>query len=172
MINEQAIVQNSSLSRKILTFSALVILTAFLPTVIHSQFITGPLVNMALILAVFLLGPFEAVFLGLMPSVLALASGLLPLPLAPMVPFIMISNAILIGVYYYLGKKKFLISIAVASFLKFLFLFGIFAFLSNFLLNGKVVPALALMMGWPQFVSAVLGGTLAHLALAFINKRA
>lgn len=171
MITAQAIPSVSNIARKILIFSVLAVLSAFLPTVIHSQMITGPLVNMAIILAVFLIGPLEAVFLGLMPSVLALTSGLLPLPLAPMVPFIMVSNALMVGVYHYLGKDKFAISIIVASFLKFLFLFGIFTFLSGFLLNGKIIPALALMMGWPQFITAILGGILARLILSFAKKR-
>jgi len=146
---------------KILIFSLLTLIAAFLPTVIHSQFITGPLVNMALILATFLVGPFEAVFLGLMPSVLALVSGLLPLPLAPAVPFIMISNAILVGVYYYLGRKNFGLTILAAAFLKFLFLYE----LSNLWLP-KVLTS---MLGWVQFYTAVLGGIMAYLVLKFIT---
>lgn len=171
MINEQAIVfSGSKIKTKILIFSALTFIAAFLPTFIHSQFITGPLVNMSLILATFLVGPFEAVFLGLIPSVLALTSGLLPLPLAPVAPFIMIGNAILVGVYYYLGRKRIGFSILAASFLKFLFLFGIARLLAGVLLSGKAINSVILMMGWMQFLTAVAGGILAYTVLLFIGK--
>ena len=171
MNNEQAIVfSGSKIKTKMLIFSALTLIAAFLPTVIHSQFITGPLVNMSLILATFLVGPFEAVFLGLMPSVLALTSGLLPLPLAPVVPFIMISNAILVGVYYYFGRKKIGFSILAASSLKFLFLFGIARLLAGVLLSGKAINIAILMMGWMQFFTAVAGGVLAYAVLSLVQK--
>ena len=157
------------IKEKVLIAVALVVLTAYLPTVIHNQLVTGPLVNMSLVLAVFLLGPFEAVFLGLMPSVLALVSGLLPAILAPVVPFIMISNAILIGVYHYLGKKKFSISIFAAAFLKFIFLYAVIGFLVSHFINGKAAVSLVSMFGWMQFATALAGGALAYLIL--INKK-
>ncbi|MFA5021618.1 MAG: ECF transporter S component [Patescibacteria group bacterium] len=172
MIKEQSIgITTLKITEKILVFSALTILMAYLPTVIHSQLITGPLINMALILAVFLVGPIEAVFLGLMPSVLALISGLLPLALAPVVPFIMISNIILIGVYYYLGKNKFGISIFLASFLKFLFLYSITNLLLINLLPAKISLLLASMMGGLQFITATIGGLLAYAVLLMIIKK-
>jgi hypothetical protein len=173
MTNEQTLAINYpvTIKAKVLTLTVLMLITVYLPTVIHYQLITGPLINMALILAVFLVGPFEAVFLGLMPSVLALSSGLLPLPLAPIVPFIMISNAIMVGIYYYLGKKYFGISIVVASFCKFAFLYTIAQLLINFLLAGdKFVTLAAKMMGMAQFVTAVIGGILAYIVLFFISK--
>ncbi len=171
MINEQVIVSSvSKIKTKMLIFSVLTFIAAFLPTFIHSQFITGPLVNMSLILATFLVGPFEAAFLGLMPSVMALTSGLLPLPLAPVVPFIMIGNAILVGVYYYFGRKKIGLSILAASFLKFLFLFGIVRLLAGALLSGKAINSAILMMGWMQFFTAVAGGVLAYAVLSLVRK--
>jgi hypothetical protein len=174
MINIQTLAIDNPLQTvktKVIAFTLLTIITAYMPTVIHYQLITGPLINMALILAVFLVGPFEAVFLGLMPSVLALISGLLPLPLAPIVPFIMISNAIMVGIYYYLGKKHFGISIVVASFAKFLFLYSIAQLLINFLLAGdKFISIAAKMFGLAQFVTAVIGGLMAYAVLFFIAK--
>ncbi|MBU2025823.1 MAG: iron hydrogenase [Patescibacteria group bacterium] len=171
-INERAIALPSlRIKEKTLVFLALSVLTVFLPTIIHSQLITGPLVNMSLILAVLLVGPFEAVFLGLMPSVFALASGLLPLALAPAVPFIMISNAIFIGVYHYLGRKNFLLSTLAASLLKFLFLYGIVHLLLNTLLAQKIVENLSAMMGVFQFLTAIMGAVLAHAVLSFIKYK-
>src|SRR4030042_5782846 len=88
-------------------FVSLVLVVAIVPRFIHNQFITGPLVNAALIIGVVTLGTGPAVTIGLVPSVIALSSGLLPAPLAPMVPFIMISNAILIVVFNYTRKIHF-----------------------------------------------------------------
>jgi len=172
MLTGQSIKILSSLKvkEKVFIFSALAILTVYLPTIIHSQPVTGSLVNMSLVLAVFLIGPLEALLLGLMPSVFALASGLLPLPLTPMVPFIMAGNAILVVIYYYLGRKHFGLAIIAAAFGKFLFLYAIASLLINFLPHSKQMLAFVSMMGWAQFMTAVTGGVLAYLMLFFIKK--
>jgi len=73
----------------------------------------------------------------------------------------MISNAILVGVYYYLGRKNFGLTILAAAFLKFLFLYE----LSNLWLP----IVLTSMLGWVQFYTAVLGGIMAYLVLKFIT---
>ena len=172
MLIEQSI-KNTSLVRtkeKVLIFSALALLVVYLPITIHSQPVTGSLVNMALVLAVFLLGPKGAVLLGLMPSFFALASGLLPLPLALMVPFIMTGNMILVAVYHYFGRKNFAFTIVAAGFAKFLFLYAFAGLLINFLPDGKQMLPLISMMSWTQFLTAVSGGTLAYVFLLFIKK--
>ena len=69
---------------------------------IHSQWLTGPIVNMALILAVFIIGIRGALLIGILPSTIALGTGLLPTVLAPMIPFIIISNFLLIGGFKFL----------------------------------------------------------------------
>ena len=172
MFIEQSIKNLSfiKIKEKVLIFSFLMVLVVYLPTVIHSQPITGSLVNMSLILAVFLIGPFGAVLLGLMPSVFALSSGLLPLSLIPMVPFIITGNAILIGVYHYLGRKNFYFSIAIAALCKFLFLFFSAGWLIKFLPDGEKMLPLVSMMSWPQFFTALSGGLMAYFVLSFIGK--
>lgn len=67
----------------------------------HSQWVTGPIVNAALILSVFLLDIRGAMLIGLLPSTIALSTGLLPATLASMVPFIIISNVIFVLVIDY-----------------------------------------------------------------------
>lgn len=163
---------DSLISReKTLTFSVLAVLVLYLPTVISSQIITGTLVNMTLILATLLIGPYVAIVLGLMPSGLALLSGLLPLPLAPMIPFIIIGNIILIGVYHYLGEKNFIASIFTAAFLKFLFLFSTGYILGAMLLNSEQASVMiASVFGWTQLLTAILGGFSAFLVLSILRK--
>ncbi|MCD4762172.1 iron hydrogenase, partial [bacterium] len=77
-------------TRAIARFLALAGVASALPMFIHLQWLTGPLVNAILILALFLIGIRSALVLCMIPSLMALASGLLPAVLAPVVPFIMI----------------------------------------------------------------------------------
>lgn len=172
MIGEQSInvFAPIKIKTKILIFFILTVLVVYLPTIIHQQLITGSLVNTVLILAVFLVGPFEALFLGLLPSVFALTSGLLPLPLAPIVPFIMISNTIFVAIYHYFGRKFFFLAILAAGFLKFLFLYGAANILVDFLFEEKIALILITMTGWTQFLTAVIGGILAYTVLSAIKR--
>lgn len=160
------------LNRKnVLTFVGLAVMTVYLPTVIHSQVITGSLVNMSLILATFLLGPSVAIVLAFLPSSFAFLSGLLPALLIPLIPFIIASNIILIKTYSYFGKKKFVNSIFVASLLKFVFLFGSGYILSTFIFQSQQVSTLvSTMFGWTQFVTAIIGGVLAFAVLALFKN--
>lgn len=160
----------SGLRYKTAFFLMLMFLAVYLPTMTHSQLITGSLVNMFLILATLLVGPFEAVMLGLVPSVFALSSGLLPLTMAPIIPIIMLGNLILIGTYHYLGKKNFFAAAATASFFKFLFLYGTAQLLLGHLLGEGLASNSAAMMGWAQLFTALCGSALAYAFLLLMKK--
>jgi len=160
---------NSAKVKVVLFTFSLAVLTV-VPAFIHSQWITGPMVNAILLISAVLIGPMEAVFLGLMPSTVALAAGLLPLPLAPMVPFIMIGNAILIAVFHYSYKKNIYASIGAAALLKFAFLHFSVVLIMSKLLNSAFTAKLAVMMSWPQLFTAVIGGVIAYMFLKAINK--
>ncbi|MBU0706135.1 hypothetical protein KJ657_04895 [Patescibacteria group bacterium] len=147
---------------RLILFVLLLALAIVLPGFIHNQWITGPIVNASLILAAVCVGPMEAVVLGLMPSTMALSSGLLPLPLAPMVPFIMVSNAVLILSFRYLAVKNYAVRILVAAFLKYAFLNLILIFLMDRLLGADLVSRISVMMSWPQFVTALIGGLIVY----------
>lgn len=172
MTNEQTIKALNLLGvkEKITIFSLLMVLTLCFPIFINFQPVTGSLVNMSLTLAVFLLGLRAALLLALIPSFFALASGLLPPFATPMVPFIIISNIILIFIYYYLGKKRFGLAILTAGFSKFLFLYLTSNLLMGFLINSKLIHSLAAMMGWIQLFTAVAGGIMAYIVLLVIKK--
>jgi hypothetical protein len=155
---------------KILIFLVSLIIIITVPAFIHNQFITGPLVNALLIITCAAVGPMEAVILGIFPSTVALSSGLLPLPLAPMVPFIIASNAIYITIFYYINKKSFSAGIIMASTLKFIFLMGSVTLIMNRLLEGSLVQKLSVMMSWPQLITALAGGIIAFGVLKIIKK--
>jgi hypothetical protein len=157
--------------------------------------------------------------IGLLPSTIALGIGLLPAVLAPMVPFIIISNVILVLVvslivyperaervegsrryvipgltrnpeepfmdsrfrgndiegresftHYSLLITRYFFGLLLAAGLKFLFLFLTSGIVIKLLLNQKLAPAVAQMMSWPQFFTALIGGVLAFGILKILKK--
>ena len=170
----------------LIKFLILLLLVTGAPLVgIHSQWITGPIVNAALILAVLLLDIRSAILIGILPSTIALSTGLLPAPLAPMVPFIIISNMILILIIdYFVGTGhrpvlntacrvptiKYFSGLFFAASLKYLFLFFTSGLVINLLLNKNLATKVAQMMSWPQFFTALIGGILAWGLLKILRK--
>lgn len=137
---------------------------------IGQQAITGPIVNAMLFIAVLVLGTQNAILVGLVPSLIALSFGLLPAVLAPMIPFIMMGNAILILVFGFLKKRNYWLGVISASVLKFLFLFGTSSIVINLLLKKEIASKVAIMMSWPQLFTALAGGVIAYLFLKSIKK--
>lgn len=158
--------------RSILWFSGLMAVAAILPHFVHNQFITGPIVNATLFLAAYYLGSGEAVLIGIVPSVAALASGLLPAVLAPMVPFIMISNAILIVVFNWLRKINFGAGAIVASLAKYLFLYITATFvISKIMPQTLAAKAGLVMMAWPQLATALVGAVIAYGVIKMVGSK-
>lgn len=127
---------------------------AFLAHSPQNQWITGTIVNAIIYLAVWRVGVVNAAFVTALPSSIALLHGLLPAPMAILIPYIILSNIILAGVFFAL-KKHPLWGVTIASLAKFIFLFTITAY---FL---KVASPLLTMMQWPQLVTALAGGLFA-----------
>lgn len=155
----------------IVWFVGLMAVVAVLPHYIHNQFITGSVVNAVLFVAAVVLGTGNAILIGLVPSAVALTSGLLPAPLAPMIPFIMISNAILIVVFSYLRKVNFWGSILGATLFKYAFLYLTSVIVIGLISNQNIAAkAAATMMAWPQIVTALAGGIIAFGILKIWGK--
>ena len=136
----------------------------------HNQFIAGPIVNATLIIAVASLGMRDALLIGLIPSSVALAVGLLPPVLAPMIPFIIVGNAILVITFGYLRQRNYWLGLVSGSILKFAFLFGTSTVVISLLLDQNLAPSVAAMMSWPQLVTALAGGVIAYGFLRAIKK--
>lgn len=152
-------------------FAALIGTATLAPLLGHSQAITGPIVNATLFVAVVLFGSQGALLVGLVPSLIALSVGLLPPVLAPMVPFIMLGNTILVLVFSYLRQKNYWLGVFFASILKFTFLFATSSLVVNLLSKKELAQKAAAMMSWPQFLTALAGGVLAYLFLKSIKKQ-
>lgn len=159
-----------STKSKVIFFLGSLLIVAITPTFLHSQWITGPIINATLILNVLILGPYEAVILALFPSTMALASGLLPAPLAPMIPFIIISNCIMISKIHFLRNRSYFIAITLSAIAKALFLFGIVTLVMPKFLNAEILNNLLIMMTWPQLATALMGGVLAYTIFKILQK--
>jgi hypothetical protein len=105
----------------------------------------------------------------MVPSLIALAAGTLPVAMAPMVPFIMASNIVLAGVFALLQKKSYALATGAAAIAKFGFLVLSANIILAAMMHGKMTAVLASMMGWPQLITAAMGSILAF-ALASKNK--
>ena len=159
---------NKSIIISLTTFAVL-LAVAILAPLLHSQLITGTIVNAVLFLATATLGWTAAIAIGALPSLIAAMAGTLPSPLIPMIPFIITGNAILIATFYLLKNKNYWLGAIIASVLKFLFLYSASATLFQFLLSQKLAPQMALMMSWPQLYTAVLGAIIAYLCLKVLK---
>jgi len=169
MEKSKILVLNKKIVIELIAFLFLTGIVTIAP-LFHSQPITGPIVNAILFIAVSLLGVEYAFLVGLIPSVIALSTGLLPVILAPMIPFIMLSNAILIITFAYLKNKNYWLGVIVASVLKFLFLFTTSSVVINLLLKKEIAIKVASMMSWSQLATALAGGVIAYIFLSNLKK--
>jgi hypothetical protein len=139
------------------------------------QPITGPIVNLMLILTTLILNWFGGIILGCFTPVVAVLRGQLPAILIPMVPFIILGNAILVSTFSLVRacsakrgasplSAAYWTGIVIAAALKCSFLY-VAARLILPVIVGRELPAQYLaMMAAPQFFTALLGGSLALLA--------
>jgi len=155
------------------------ILSSFImvtPFYVHAQWITGPIVNALLILTLLIVGVREAMILSLVPSLMALSGGLIPVILAPIVPFIMVSNIVFI---YLIDKTLFIFknsnysywfSVFLASFVKFIFLYFSVNIISKLLIKQELILKISQMMTWTQFFTAFTGGMIAFMILKLLKR--
>lgn len=143
---------------------------AIIVPMFHNQLATGPIINAILFISAVVLGLERTLFICLVPSVIAMSVGLLPPVLAPMVPFIMISNVLMVFVFYYVKKSNYWLAIVLASFIKFLFLYLTSFTVVNLVIKKELAASIITMMSWPQLLTALAGGVLAYFFLKFIGK--
>lgn len=133
------------------------------------QLVTGPIVNAVLFLSTAVLGIGAGVLIGFLPSMVSAFAGLLPMPLLPMIPYIIMSNAILVLIFGFLLKKNFWLGVVSASFIKFLFLFLSSSFVINFFIKKALPAKIVAMMTWPQLITALIGGVIACFLLKIVK---
>lgn len=152
-------------ARYLARVGVLLALALIIPMLGLPQPITGPAVNAVLLLAAIEAGPVGGASIGLLTPWIALIRGQLAAPLAPAVPFIMLGNATIVLVYWAvarltrsstLGWGSWL-GVVLGSAAKYLVISGGV----NLFLN--LPPKLAVAMGTPQLVTALIGAAAALL---------
>ncbi len=135
-----------------------------------SQPLVGPAVNMMLIISTLLIGPIYAVIIGSLTPIIALAVGVIKLPI--LIPIIIISNALIVSIFGIARKQQlvnkvgFLVLGAVA---KFTFLALSARYILKFFLP-KVPPQIIVAFTWPQLTNALIGGVLALIVYSALPK--
>ncbi len=137
---------------------------------LQNQLATGILVNALLFTAVQLMGLRSAIFVGLFPSLVALAVGFLPLSFGCMIPFIILSNALLVVLFHFLKGKPYAGSVILCSVAKFLFLFLPAALFAKTLFSQEVEMQLLALFGGMQLLTALMGGALSKGVVLLLRK--
>jgi riboflavin transporter len=130
--------------------------------------VTGPLINLVLILATAMAGTAAGAWIGLLSPLSALLLGVLPAVLAPAVPFIMAGNAVYclsFGLFKDRVKGGSFFGIVLGALLKYAVIAGAARFLLT--LPAPVTEVLLL----PQLVNALIGG-FAALSTVYYLRRA
>jgi len=144
-----------------------------------SQPVTGVLINALLLTVAMWLGLPQAIILGMITPLGAVLRGVLPLPMAVMIPFIALGNAVLVSVFTALRSRNQAWALVAGAAAKFALLFASVTVLQLVPLTlsaGQTTSVLAIpaafaqMMSWPQ-LATVLGGGLLSLGASFMGRR-
>jgi hypothetical protein len=162
-------IKEKSLAADLIKFFLLTGIAVAAP-LINQQMITGPLVNTVLFICVAILGLRWGLAIAMLPSIIALSVGLLPVVMAPMVPFIILGNFILVLVFHFFAGKNYWLGAISASLLKFVFLAGASALMAELFFKNQMGAKIAAMMSWPQLFTALAGGLLAYFFLKALKR--
>ncbi|MEA3398732.1 MAG: iron hydrogenase [Patescibacteria group bacterium] len=172
--NEKAVALVNN--KVVVQFLGLAGVAIILPFLINLQWVTGPIVNAILIITLFMVGIRSALVLCLIPSMMALAGGLLPGVLAPIIPFIMIGNVILVlSVDWFYnnfknGAQGYWLGVLIGASLKFTFLYLSVDFISGLIIKQELAAKIAQMMSWTQLATALTGGMLAWVIIKYLKR--
>ncbi len=129
------------------------------------QLITGTLVNGMLLISAGYVGMWSGVIIGLFTPVLAFLFGIMKFP--PVIPFIMVGNALYVLVFSGMRNKP--VGMVLGSVVKFLWLSASVYYMLP-LFGVKAPAVLVEMFTFPQLATAVMGGVLALLVLGLLKK--
>lgn len=152
------------ITKNLAIFASLLLIATFAP-ILKQQMIAGPIINAVLFASVVLLGIKPALLIGTLPSLFAIYFGFHSPLMAPLIPFIITANAILVISFGSLRKLNYWLAIVSAGFLKFIFLFATSSIIIELFIKGVIGPKIAQMMSWSQLITALSGGVIAYLFL-------
>jgi hypothetical protein len=149
------------------------------------QLITGPVVNLMLVLTTLTLNLAAGLLLGIITPLVAAVRGQLPAFMLPMLPFIIIGNALLVTVFaavLKLLKRKQSnaasalswpnwLGILAGSLAKFIWLYWSAQKLLKLFMGIHPPAQLITAMGLLQLITAIVGGVLALVISAMLQTR-
>lgn len=142
------------------------------------QPITGPGVNLMLILSAVFAGPVAAVIIGCLTPVIAFIRGIMSF--APLVPYIAVANAVYVLAFYFTSyflqkafakKERALLSIgfdAVGILLGAILKFAVLSSAVRFFVQAP--PKMVQAMQVPQLITALTGGAIALVVASALKK--
>lgn len=134
----------------------------------NSNFIVGPLVNACLAISAVFAGLWGGIVISVLSPFTSLVNNHAPIAAAllPFAPFIAAGNAVYVTIFKLSYRKSKAAGIIAGSTAKSAFLYGsvlLFLRLFNF---PKFSKTLLFLFGWPQLVTALIGG---FIALAVVK---
>jgi len=136
----------------------------------HFQAITGTIVNAILMITTVILGRKEATMISVFPSIISIITGLLVPAIFPLIPFIILSNIILIFTFDFLRKRNYWKGVIFGSILKFSFLYISGIVLIKIFEWNSLAKIIAMMFSWQQLLTALSGGIVAFAVLRVLKK--
>lgn len=154
-------------------FIALLVALQFV-TSSMSQFVTGSVVNLILILSVMVGGLATGITVAALSPVFAFLLGIGP-KLVPIIPFIIVGNIVIVLVWYFIaGRGKTLstprniLAAVVGALAKFGVLYlGVVVIAPRLF---TVPEPMLVMFSYPQLITAAIGGAVAVLVLPLLAK--
>lgn len=134
------------------------------------QLITGTGVNAMLLIAAMTVGVVQGSLIGCITPIVALMVGIMKPAMAPVLPFIAVSNVILVVIFHYVRNKNTYVALIAAAFVKFLILFGATKLILSSILPKPIYEKVAVTFGITQFFTALAGGVLALIIVPFIKN--
>lgn len=145
----------------------------YIPLGPNSNFIVGPLVNACLLIAAATVGLWGGAVIAVaapLTSILTTHSPIVAF-LLPFSPVVAAGNFVLVLCFYLLMKKNKIAGIIAGSILKFALLYaGVYLFLSFIKIAPKLATTVYFLFGWPQLVTALIGGAVALIVIKALGK--
>lgn len=157
-------IRTRAIIETIIALAIAVITPALLAYAPQNQFVVGTIVNAVLFWVALRVGVVNALFIAVIPSLIALFRGLLPPVAVAVVPFIIFGNCALILAFSFI-KANLWVRIAASSLIK-----SIVIFLPTFLFLESS-PLVTFMMSWPQLITALAGGIIVVGLNSYLVKK-
>jgi len=139
----------------------------------NNNYIVGPLVNAALLVATAATGLWGATAISVIaPFVSALTN---KAAIAPLIlsfsPFIALGNFVYVLCFFLLSKKNKVVGVIIGSIVKFGLLFAsISAFIRVMNVEEKSAAVLTSLFSWPQLFTALVGGAIALFVIKTLKR--